>query len=84
MLIPSAGTKVFVYTPSSDMRKGIDGLSGIVRNEFAADPTDGSLYLFIHRPRDRMKILHFDGGGSWLFADPGCITACSKRAQPSR
>lgn len=67
MLIPSAGMKIFVYTPSTDMRKGIDGLSGIVRNEFAADPTDGSLYLFINRPRDRMKILHFDGGGFWLY-----------------
>ena len=49
------------------MRKGFDGLSGIVRERFAADPTDGSLFLFINRRRDRIKILHFDGTGFWLY-----------------
>ncbi len=46
---------------------GIQGLSGIVREEFAADPTDGSLFVFINRSRDRMKILHFAEGGFWLY-----------------
>ena len=49
------------------MRKGFDGLSGIVRSEFAADPLDGSLFLFINRRRDRLKILHWDGTGYWLY-----------------
>jgi transposase len=59
--------KIFVYTPAADMRKGIDGLSGIIRGELRGDPTDGSLYLFVNRRRDRLKILHFDGGGYWLY-----------------
>lgn len=59
-------TRIYVYATAVDMRKGVDGLSGIVRGEFAADPTDGSLFVFINRRRDRMKILHFDGGGFWL------------------
>jgi transposase len=42
-------------------------LSGIVRSELAADPTNGSLFLFINRRRDRLKILHFDGAGYWLY-----------------
>ena len=49
------------------MRKGVNGLSGIVRSQFAADPTDGSLFVFINRRRDRMKLLYFDGGGFWLY-----------------
>ena len=49
------------------MRKGFNGLSGIVREEFQADPTDGSLFIFINRRRDRMKLLYFDGGGFWLY-----------------
>jgi transposase len=49
------------------MRKGFNGLSGIVREEFQSDPTDGSLFLFINRRRDRMKLLYFDGGGFWLY-----------------
>ena len=63
----TAQSKIYVYTPVADMRKGIDGLSGIVRSELNADPTDGSLFIFINRRRDRMKILHFDGGGYWLY-----------------
>ena len=49
------------------MRKGVDGLSGLVRQQFDADPTDGSLFIFINRRRDRMKILHFSDGGFWLY-----------------
>lgn len=67
MLNLSAGIKIYVYTPVTDMRKGFNGLSGIVRSEFGADPADGSLFVFINRRRDRMKILHFDGGGFWLY-----------------
>ncbi len=58
---------IFLYTEPTDLRKGFDGLSGIVRRELAADPLDGSLFLFINRRRDRLKILHFDGSGYWLY-----------------
>ena len=64
--IPST-VSIFLYTAPTDMRKSFDGLSGIVRSEFAADPTNGSLFLFINRRRDRLKILHFDGAGYWLY-----------------
>ena len=67
MLNVSPQITIQVYAQPADMRKGIDGLSGIVRSEFEADPTDGSLFVFINRRRDRMKILHFDGGGFWLY-----------------
>ena len=67
MLNLAGGVKIFVYTQATDMRKGFNGLSGIVRSEFQSDPTDGSLFIFINRRRDRMKLLHFDGGGFWLY-----------------
>jgi len=67
MLSLASGVKIFVYTQAADMRKGFNGLSGIVRSEFQSDPTDGSLFIFINRRRDRMKLLHFDGGGFWLY-----------------
>lgn len=67
MISLTASTKIYVYMAPTDMRKGINGLSGVVRSEFSADPTDGSLFIFINRRRDRMKILHFDGGGFWLY-----------------
>ena len=49
------------------MRKGAEGLSGIIRQHMHGDPLDGSLFLFINRRRDRMKILHWDGTGYWLY-----------------
>jgi transposase len=67
MLSIPSGVKIFLYSRPADMRKGVDGLSGIVRSEFEADPLDGSLFLFINRRRDRLKILHWDGGGFWLY-----------------
>ena len=67
MLSIPPSVSIFLYTQPTDMRKSFDGLSGIVRSEFAADPLDGSLFLFVNRRRDRLKILHFDGGGYWLY-----------------
>lgn len=67
MLNLAGHTKIYAYTEPTDMRKGFDGLSGIVRSQWGADPTDGSLFLFVNRRRDRLKILHFDGGGFWLY-----------------
>jgi transposase len=67
MLNFPSGVTIYLHTEPTDMRKGVDGLSGIVRGQFDGDPTDGALYLFVNRRRDRMKILHFDGTGFWLF-----------------
>lgn len=67
MLNLTASPRIYVYTAAADMRKGIDGLSGIVRGELATDPTDGSLFVFINRRRDRLKMLYFDGTGYWLY-----------------
>jgi transposase len=67
MLTLSASLKIYVYARPTDMRKGVNGLSGMVRSELQADPIDGSLFVFINRRRDRLKMLHFDGGGFWLY-----------------
>ncbi|MBP62412.1 MAG: hypothetical protein CMJ62_12905 [Planctomycetaceae bacterium] len=67
MLNVGSHIKIYAYTQPTDMRKGFNGLSGIIRDQFQADPTDGSLFLFVNRRRDRMKMLHFDGGGFWLY-----------------
>lgn len=67
MLNLASHLKIFAYTPPTDMRKGFAGLSAIIRGEFESDPTDGSLFIFINRRRDRMKLLHFSEGGFWLY-----------------
>jgi transposase len=49
------------------MRRSFDGLSGLVRSVFQADPTDGNLFLFLNRRGDRIKMLWWDRDGLALF-----------------
>lgn len=58
---------IYAYAPPTDMRKGINGLCGIIREQLDVDPNDGSLFIFVNRSGDRMKLLHFSGGGFWLY-----------------
>ena len=49
------------------MRKGFDGLSGLVQEEMRRNPLDGKVYIFINRRRDRMKLLVWESGGYLLY-----------------
>lgn len=64
--IPS-GAAIYLCTVATDMRKSFDGLSGLVRSEFRREPNDGSLFLFINRRRDRIKILYWEATGYALW-----------------
>ena len=50
------------------MRKGFDGLSGLVRNEFKADPLLGDVFVFLSRTKNRIKILHWQGDGFAIYS----------------
>ncbi len=63
MLSVSSSTRIFISIGATDMRKGFDGLCGLVANELKQDPLSGALFLFINRRRDRMKVLYWDGDG---------------------
>ena len=67
MLNFAPNLQIYLHTRPTDMRNSFDGLSGLVRRVFRADPTDGSLFLFINRRRDRIKILWWDRDGLALF-----------------
>ena len=58
---------IYLHTGSTDMRKSFDGLSGLIRGTFGTDPSDGSLFLFVNRRRDRIKALWWDGDGYVLW-----------------
>jgi transposase len=57
----------YLYGKVCDMRKGFDGLSGLITSAMGMSPTDGSVYLFINRRRDRMKMLVWESGGFMLY-----------------
>ena len=47
MLGFGAHQRYYIYKGAVDMRKGSDGLSGLVRNELGADPLSGDVYISI-------------------------------------
>jgi transposase len=67
MLTFASNVRIFLHAEPTDMRKSFDGLSGLVRSVFEADPLDGSLFLFVNRRRDRIKMLWWDRDGLALF-----------------
>jgi hypothetical protein len=58
-----AAVRIFLCTKPTDMRKGFDGLQGMVREFLEQDPLSGHLFLFINRRRDRIKLLWWDRDG---------------------
>mgnify|MGYP001550583920 CR=1 FL=1 len=68
-------TKIFVAADAVDMRKGFEGLFGLVRDHLLQDPLSGHLYLFANQSHTRLKALIWDGTGLWV---------CAKRLERGR
>ena len=69
MLSLGAGAaKVYLAVGATDLRKGFDGLYGLVRSRLEEDPMSGQLFVFCNAGRTRVKALYFDGSGLWLCA----------------
>ncbi len=69
MLTLPPGARVFVATARVDGRKGIDGLSALVRSQFAEEPLSGTMYVFFSRRADRVRVLYFDRDGYVLVTN---------------
>ena len=63
MLSLPPGARVFVATARVDGRKGIDGLSALVRSQFCEDPLSGTMCVFFSRRGDRVRVLYWDRDG---------------------
>lgn len=58
--------KVYLACGYTDLRKSIDGLVMIVKNQLKLDPFEKALFVFCNKQMDKLKILHFDEG-FWLY-----------------
>lgn len=67
MLSLTSTLKFYLYREPTDMRKGFDGLCGLVTEALSADPLSGDVFIFLNRRRDRMKLLLWDRDGFWIF-----------------
>lgn len=59
--------KFQLYAHPTDMRKSFDGLCGLVTGDLAQNPTDGTVYIFINKTRNKAKLLHWQSGGFVLY-----------------
>ncbi len=67
-MLSNRAARVFAYASPCDMRKQMDGLSTLVREQLEREPEGGDLYLFRNRRGDMIKILFFDQGGYCLLS----------------
>ena len=70
-----AATRIYVAVGATDMRKGFEGLFGLVKERLGLSPLSGHLFLFANGRRNRLKVLYWDGTGLWI---------CSKRLERGR
>ena len=49
------------------MRKGINGLCGVVHDQMGQDVKNGDVFIFINGERKIMKLLHADDGGLVMY-----------------
>ena len=68
-------TKIYIAIETIDMRKGFEGLYGLVRDQLGHDPLSGHLFLFTNKTRTRLEALVWDGSGLWV---------CAKRLEKGR
>ncbi len=67
MLNLPSSLRIFVAREPADMRKGFDGLSGLVMDVIDEDPQSGHVFVFFNKRRDRVKLLVWDRYGYWIM-----------------
>jgi transposase len=70
-----SATRIYLAAGVTDMRKGFEGLYGLVRDRLVCEPLSGHLFLFCNGHRNRLKVLVWDGSGLWV---------CAKRLEKGR
>lgn len=67
MLTLPPSVRIYLCTERVDLRRGHDGLAGVVRGQWGLDVFGGHLFVFLGRRLDRCKILFWDRGGFVLY-----------------
>lgn len=73
--LPSS-VQYYLHRHPADMRKGPDRLCGLIRDYMGKDPLGGSIFIFINRRGDQLKLLHWEGDGFAIYCkrlQEGCF-----------
>src|SRR4029450_11439688 len=61
--------RILAYSNPGDLRKSIEGLVGLVKSVLEEDPLSGSLFVFVNRRGDYVKLVSWNRTGGCLFAN---------------
>lgn len=67
MIGSTRNLRVWAYPEPADLRKGFDGLSGLVLKGLGRDVLSGNCFLFVSRTRRSAKVLTWDGTGLAIY-----------------
>lgn len=67
MIAMQPQVRVFLHRQPTDMRKSFHGLLALTESNLKQDPLSGSLFVFVNRRRDRMKILYWGQTGYCIW-----------------
>jgi len=59
--------RYYLCPGSTNMRKGINGLCGVVHEQMQQDVRNGDVFIFINGERKLMKLLHAEDGGMVMY-----------------
>ena len=59
--------RLYFFNQSTDMRKGFNGLSGLVNQYLQRDLLSGDVFIFINKGRDKLKLLSWEVGGFVIY-----------------
>jgi transposase len=68
MIPVSSSARIWIATGSTDMRKGMQGLSLLVQESLGRDPFAGDVFVFRGRRGTLIKAVWHDGIGLSLYA----------------
>ncbi len=66
MIAAGPATRIYLAAGATDLRKSFEGLADLVRHRFQQDPWSGHLFVFTNRRKNRVKVLYWDGSGTWV------------------
>jgi transposase len=67
MLGLDSNARFEMYLPPTDMRKSFDSPCGIIQSELDRTPTDRTVYIFVNKLNNRIKLLQWRSGGFVLY-----------------
>ncbi len=67
MLHLSSACNYYLYRGNTDMRKGFDSLSGLVSSQMQLNALSGSVFIFVNKKHNQVKLLLWEGDGFAMY-----------------